>query len=56
MEQRTPPADTRSAPREPAAVLSEQKRQIRALKRMLIAKAEVRHLKSPIGRKRITAR
>jgi len=37
-------------------VLLAQKEQIRALKRILIAKAEVRRLKSLIGRHRATAR
>lgn len=45
---------------EPAPVRSDdtlqaQKRQIRALKRVLIAKAEVRRLKSLIGRHRVKA-
>ena len=44
-----------SAPREAADVLLAQKRQIRALKRVLIAKAEVRRLKSLLGRRRVTA-
>jgi hypothetical protein len=38
-----------------ADTLMAQKRQIRALKRVLIAKAEVRRLKSLVGRRRISA-
>jgi hypothetical protein len=38
-----------------ADTLLEQKRQIRALKRVLIAKAEVRRLKSLVGHRRVNA-
>ena len=38
-----------------ADVLLAQKRKIRALKRVLIAKAEVRRLRSLVGRQRIKA-
>jgi hypothetical protein len=39
-----------------ANALLTKKRQIRALKRVLIAKAEIRRLKSLVGLRRVTAR
>jgi hypothetical protein len=48
--------NTRSPAHSPEVVQLAQKRQIQALKRVLIAKAEVRRLRSLIGRRRITAR
>ena len=51
-----PHDDSRSPQRQAAEVLLAQKQQIRALKRVLIAKAEVRRLKSLVGRRRVTAR
>jgi len=51
-----PHENIQPAPRQPADALLAQKRQILALKRVLIAKAEVRRLKSLIARRRATAR
>jgi hypothetical protein len=44
------------APRPPRDGLLAKKQHVRALKRVLIAKAEVRRLQSLVGRRRITAR
>jgi hypothetical protein len=44
------------APHPPADAVLAKKQQIRALKRVLVAKAEVRRLRSLLGRRRVSAR
>jgi hypothetical protein len=54
MENQAVPRENSPPAHSHADVLLEKKRQIRALKRVLIAKAEVRRLKSLVGRRRIS--
>ena len=56
MENLAPAAPLSQIPNNVAAEnLLAKKRQLRALKRVLIAKAEVRRLTSLVGRRRVTA-